>query len=109
MRPRLPAARTGEEVTLARHISWQAVVQAVATHEWEGRALTGITEDSREIRPGAVFVARRGRTWDGHDFAGAAAEAGAAFVVAERPTEVPIPVCLVPSATRALSRLAALW
>lgn len=42
-------------------------------------------EDSRQIAPGGVFVARAGRSMDGHDYIGAAITNGAVAVVGERP------------------------
>ncbi|WP_324653174.1 UDP-N-acetylmuramoyl-tripeptide--D-alanyl-D-alanine ligase [Georgenia sp. H159] len=49
----------------------------------------GVVTDSRLAGPGAVFVAVRGERTDGHEHAEAAAAAGAALVVAERPVEAP--------------------
>ncbi len=46
--------------------------------------LTGVSIDSRTIRPGEVFFAFRGERFDGHDFVHAAVEAGAGMVVLER-------------------------
>jgi len=46
-------------------------------------AVDGVAFDSREIEPGKLFVALRG-VRDGHDFAGAAFEAGAAGALLER-------------------------
>ena len=45
--------------------------------------------DSREAAPGALFVALPGEQADGHDFAAAAVEAGAALVLAARTTGAP--------------------
>jgi len=45
--------------------------------------VTLVTEDSRRVVPGCVFVCVRGRHFDGHDFARAAVEQGAVCVVAE--------------------------
>jgi UDP-N-acetylmuramoyl-L-alanyl-D-glutamate--2,6-diaminopimelate ligase len=44
-----------------------------------------VTEDSRRVVPGAVFVAARGEKLDGHDFAPWAVSAGAIAVVGDRP------------------------
>jgi UDP-N-acetylmuramoyl-tripeptide--D-alanyl-D-alanine ligase len=44
-------------------------------------AVTGISIDSRTVRPGEAFFAIRGDTFDGHDFAGRALSAGAAVAV----------------------------
>jgi len=70
--------------------------------------ITGISEDSREIRPGWLFVAVPGTRLDGHDFVTDAARRGAAAVVAERPVPgTALPTTIVPSARAALAQLAA--
>ncbi|CAM3771492.1 UDP-N-acetylmuramoyl-tripeptide--D-alanyl-D-alanine ligase [Nocardiopsis rhodophaea] len=45
--------------------------------------------DSRQARSGSLFVAFHGEHVDGHDFAGAAVEAGAVAVLASRPVDAP--------------------
>jgi UDP-N-acetylmuramoyl-tripeptide--D-alanyl-D-alanine ligase len=56
--------------------------------------------DTRRVRPGALFVALRGERVDGHDFAAAAAEAGAVAVLGSRaiagPAAADLPVLRVP-------------
>jgi UDP-N-acetylmuramoyl-L-alanyl-D-glutamate--2,6-diaminopimelate ligase len=47
----------------------------------------GVAVDSREVRPGFVFVAREGEKTDGHRFLGDAIARGAVVVVSERPPE----------------------
>jgi UDP-N-acetylmuramoyl-L-alanyl-D-glutamate--2,6-diaminopimelate ligase len=44
-----------------------------------------ITDDSRTVMPGSLFIARRGHNEDGRRFAGAAAEAGAVAVLTDDP------------------------
>ncbi len=51
-------------------------------------ALAGATHDSRAVEPGWLFCAVPGATVDGHSFAPAAAEAGAAALLVERPVEL---------------------
>lgn len=63
--------------------------------------------DSREVRPGQIFFARRGEETDGHLFAGKAVEAGAALLVVERELDEPVPQIVVSEATEALGALAA--
>ncbi len=46
--------------------------------------VSSVTEDSRRLRPGAVFVVSSGAHADGHDFAPQAAAAGAAAIVGGR-------------------------
>ncbi len=63
-----------------------------------------VTGDSRAARPGAVFFALPGTKADGHDFAAAAARAGAVAVVAERPVDcAPALLLIAPSARRAMA------
>ncbi|MFI7497245.1 UDP-N-acetylmuramoyl-tripeptide--D-alanyl-D-alanine ligase [Streptomyces sp. NPDC049687] len=64
-----------------------------------------VVRDSREVAPGSLFVAFVGERVDGHDFAAAVVEAGAAAVLASRPVGVPaIVVDDVQAALGALAR-----
>lgn len=65
-----------------------------------------VETDSREIEAGGVFVARRGEATDGHLFAPAAVENGAALLIVERPLEIPVAQVVVEDATEALGALA---
>lgn len=47
----------------------------------------GLTSDSRAVRPGDVFIAYKGREFDGHEFVDEAARRGAVAICAERPPE----------------------
>ena len=47
--------------------------------------LSGVAVDSRRVKPGDLFVALPGARADGHDFAAAAAAAGARAVLAQHP------------------------
>jgi UDP-N-acetylmuramoyl-L-alanyl-D-glutamate--2,6-diaminopimelate ligase len=71
--------------------------------------ITGLTEDSRRITPGMLFVAVPGTSLDGHAYIADAVARGAAAVVAERIGSVPagVPVVRVRSAREALAVLAA--
>jgi UDP-N-acetylmuramoyl-tripeptide--D-alanyl-D-alanine ligase len=73
----------------------------------------GAAIDTREVRPGNIFVAFRGERADGHAFIPDAAGAGAAMAVATDAAAVPantgVPVLLVGDATRALTDLARFW
>ncbi len=75
-----------------------------------GLALSGVTADSRQVRPGDVFVALAGSRTDGARFVAAALTAGAVAVMAEqRPAGLPGEVAFVrvPNARRALALTAA--
>jgi UDP-N-acetylmuramoyl-L-alanyl-D-glutamate--2,6-diaminopimelate ligase len=56
---------------------------------------TGVTDDSRAVKPGMLFVAVRGTARDGHDFLAAAESAGAAAAVVDDPTRTRLPTFVV--------------
>jgi UDP-N-acetylmuramoyl-tripeptide--D-alanyl-D-alanine ligase len=71
-----------------------------------GALVTGpVVIDSRAARPGGLFAALPGEHVDGHDYAAAAAAAGAVAVLATRPCGAP--ALLVPDVPAALAALAA--
>lgn len=55
----------------------------------QGRVIGPVEFDSREIRPGQIFMALPGARVDGHDFAEGALEDGAALLLVGRPVELP--------------------
>ena len=73
--------------------------------------VTQVTDDSRIVRKGALFVAIQGSAADGHAFADRAVEQGAAAVLVEREMTVPGPAVKirVPSTRAALGPLAHLF
>ena len=52
-------------------------------HDLNKIEITGITADSRNVKPGYLFVAVKGTTADGHDFIPRAFELGAVAAIAE--------------------------
>jgi UDP-N-acetylmuramoyl-L-alanyl-D-glutamate--2,6-diaminopimelate ligase len=72
-------------------------------------AVTDIAYDSRQVKPGAVFVALRGVNADGARFVPQAIAAGAIAIVAESaaPAGISAPWIRVPNARAALADLAA--
>ena len=50
--------------------------------------VSGVSTDSRSIAEGELFVAVRGESFDGHDYASEALDRGAAGVLISRPVEV---------------------
>jgi UDP-N-acetylmuramoyl-L-alanyl-D-glutamate--2,6-diaminopimelate ligase len=56
-----------------------------ATTDLASIELTGLTQDSRAVGPGSLFVAVPGQHVDGHDFVDAAVAAGAMAIIVERP------------------------
>jgi len=71
--------------------------------------LTALTDDSRKVTPGALYLAIRGTQADGHDFAAAAVAAGAAALVVERPLGVGAPEVVVRDGRLAAIAVARAW
>jgi UDP-N-acetylmuramoyl-L-alanyl-D-glutamate--2,6-diaminopimelate ligase len=72
--------------------------------------ITLVTEDSRRVRPGALFVAVKGTAADGHQFVREALDRGAAAVIVERADAIPrsnVAHAVVPSGRSALALLSA--
>lgn len=65
-----------------------------------------VDTDSRQMRPGGIFVAKPGEHTDGHRFVGAAVEAGAVLAIVEHPVDVAVTQIVVEDAVAALSDLA---
>lgn len=75
----------------------EQIAAAVQADGYTGKNIvfTGVTTDSRSVRPGELFVALSGGNFDGHDYCGKAIEAGAAGIViskavADVPEEVAV-------------------
>ena len=69
--------------------------------------LTGICIDSRQVKPGQLFIAIRGERFDGHQFIHDAAALGAAVVVCSQAVVgISIPQLVVPDTTQALASIA---
>ncbi|MDD9815473.1 MAG: UDP-N-acetylmuramoyl-tripeptide--D-alanyl-D-alanine ligase [Gammaproteobacteria bacterium] len=69
----------------------------------------GVSIDSRDCGGNALFIALRGARYDGHDFAAAAAAAGAVAAVVSGKVDAAIPQITVTDTTAALAKLAAGW
>jgi UDP-N-acetylmuramoyl-L-alanyl-D-glutamate--2,6-diaminopimelate ligase len=69
--------------------------------------IVGLAYDSRRVEAGTLFFCVSGFQLDGHDFATAAIEAGAAALVVERPLGLGVPELLVDSSRAAMGPLAA--
>ena len=80
---------------------------AQGTLHGEDVAIDGLSNDTRAIRPGSLYLALRGERFDGHDFAAAAQAAGAAALLVERVLPVELPQIVVDNSELALARIAA--
>lgn len=81
--------------------------------ELAGTVVSELSFDTRDVKPGSVFIAIRGSRIDGHSFLSAAIAAGAVALVVEDPSLVPNGysgfVRVVPSTRQELARLASVW
>lgn len=88
----------------------QATAERLTGGVWTGTVreatIQGAVLDSRQVRPGMLFVCCAGQSHDGHDHAAAAVAAGAVLVLATRPVEVTAPVLVVADVALALAKLA---
>jgi UDP-N-acetylmuramoyl-L-alanyl-D-glutamate--2,6-diaminopimelate ligase len=94
-------------------MTFAELVEPLQASERQGNldvAVISLTDDSRAVKPGSVFVAVRGDRVDGHAFVGKAVEAGAAALVLQKGLNVTaassIPVVRVDDSRRALGVLA---
>ena len=89
----------------------QALPAARFTGDGEALEITALVCDSRQVQPGALFVAVPGLSVDGHRFLGDARARGAVAAVVERAEALPegLPAAVVPDARAALAHLAAAW
>ncbi len=85
---------------------WSGAEIAAATGGTASAAFqaAGVEMDSRDVRPGDLFVALKGEAMDGHRFIEAAFAKGAVAAIVDRP--VPFPHVLVEDTTAALHALA---
>jgi len=72
-----------------------------ASHDFEA---SGVEMDSRDVKPGDLFVALKGEAMDGHKFLPQAFEKGAVAAIVDRPVDYPH--VLVEDTTAALHALA---
>ena len=81
---------------------------------WAGGELQGddivvetLTNDTRNLQPGALYVALRGERFDGHDFAYDAAMRHAGALMVDHAVPVDLPQVIVADTERALAAIAA--
>lgn len=67
----------------------------------EDVAVRGVSQDSRSVRPGDLFLAWKGSAADAHDFVAQAAAAGAVAAVVEHAVDADLPQLVVSDGRRA--------
>ncbi|MUV36224.1 UDP-N-acetylmuramoyl-L-alanyl-D-glutamate--2,6-diaminopimelate ligase [Lentibacillus sp. JNUCC-1] len=73
----------------------------------EAIEIMDVTDDSRKVSTGTLFVCVDGHVTDGHDYAEEAVKNGAVAIIAERQLEASVPVVYVRDTRKAVAMLAA--
>jgi len=73
------------------------------------RGYTGVSTDTRTLKPGELFVALRGPRFNANEFVAAAESAGAAGAVVDTRIDRPLPQIVVRDTQAALTQAAAAW
>lgn len=79
--------------------------KSACTDEIKDIDITSVTDDSRKVKDGSVFVCLKGFETDGHKYAKTAAENGAAVIVAQDKIDVNVPVVYVENSRRVMAEL----
>ena len=95
----------------------EETLRPIARFGAPGEGASAISTDSRTLVPGALYLALKGESFDGHDFAEQALAAGAAGLVVSRSTDLAallprfpqVAVYVVPDTQAALEALAHAW
>lgn len=77
----------------------------IVKSEGKVNGITGVTDDSRKVAPGYLFVALRGGKADGHKFIGEAVKNGAVALLVEEEVSTNIPYFVVPNTRKTFSRI----
>ena len=80
----------------------------------EIRPVRNVTIDSRKVKKGSLFIAIKGKKFDGHSFVRSAAQKGASVLLINRNRiiefdDIGLPIITVKNTTRALGEVAKLW
>jgi UDP-N-acetylmuramoyl-tripeptide--D-alanyl-D-alanine ligase len=75
----------------------------------EDREFGRVTQDSRKLGAGQLFVAIQGEHFDGHEFVAQAEKAGAAGALVQKQVRSALPQVLVADTRKALGAYAATW
>lgn len=70
-------------------------------------SFSSISTDSRQLKPGDLYIALQGERFDGHDFLQQALDAGAVAAIVQTNVTVSLPYIKVDNTRHALARLAA--
>ena len=102
----VPPMASGADLQRIRSVLEQAGLLVATNGALPDRA-ADITDDSRAVTPGALFIAVRGSARDGHEFLPQAEERGAVAAIVEEPGRTSLPSLVVSDGRRAAPLAAA--
>jgi UDP-N-acetylmuramoyl-tripeptide--D-alanyl-D-alanine ligase len=97
------------QVTLTQLLSLLDATPFHLTEQKIHQSAMGVNTDTRNLRPGELFVALRGDSFDGHRFVEPAIAAGAIAAVVEQPIATPVPQLVVGNTLYAYQQLGRWW
>lgn len=77
-------ARPTVSTNITQHTIWQALTGEIPPLQLPPTPVAKAVLDNRDVGPGDLFIALQGRFADGHDYVGAALDAGAETVICEQ-------------------------
>jgi UDP-N-acetylmuramoyl-tripeptide--D-alanyl-D-alanine ligase len=95
-----------QAMTLRNVYDWLGLRSAVTLFGRAETQITGICTDSRQIKPGELFIAIVGETMDGHDFVNRVQGIAAAVVVDRVMPGLKVPALVVKNTREALGEIA---
>jgi UDP-N-acetylmuramoyl-tripeptide--D-alanyl-D-alanine ligase len=100
------------QLSVTQLVNILAATPVNLSEEAASALFTGITTDTRSLKPGHMFLALRGEKFDGHDFAGVAVEKGAIAAITDRRTGTQlngVPQLQVEDTLQAYQQIARWW
>ncbi|HEV3138206.1 MAG TPA: UDP-N-acetylmuramoyl-L-alanyl-D-glutamate--2,6-diaminopimelate ligase [Pirellulales bacterium] len=86
-------------------VSLRELLSGAQFHGADDILVQSCASDSRDCRPGDLFVALRGTRSDGHDFVQEAISKGAQAILAEQADSTAVPACIVADAREAYGQI----
>lgn len=94
------------EIMKAIELINQLVTKNMLISVPEELVITKVTQDTREIEPGSMFICIAGAVYNGHELAAEAIKKGAAIIIASEEIDVSVPVVYVTDTVKAMAILA---
>lgn len=110
--PQTLITRGSLRFTMSFQASTSQIIEVLGAtaHRVSESTATGITTDSRSVKPGEIFLALRGEKFDGHDFVQQSIDQGAVCAIVDAKfSKGDLPVIVVPDTLAAYQAIAHWW